>query len=342
MATIFDVAKLAHVSKSTVSRVVNGDVRVKPETRQAVEEAIKELQYSPSYFAKGIRTGQTNTIALLVPEYSNMFYGEMFNGVEDTAINEGYMVMVCNTGNVISEKDYIQKLMKRKIDGMIYNTYEVKPGIIRYLKQISEEIPVVFMDEIIGTRENVSSVYTDGYFSMINGVRYLKNTGCCKIGYIRNEDSIQATESRFQGFKKGLEECGLTFSPEFVYQCPVEKETNYIKAGMRAGDYFADMKENRPDALMAAIDLLAMGCVNQLKSRGIVIPDEISVMGYDNISLGELTQPPLTTIGQPIRKMGQIAARMLIDQIRTGEQEKTKKIFEGELVIRQTTRPVMK
>lgn len=338
MATIFDVARIAHVSKSTVSRVVNGDPRVKPETRQAVESAISELHYSPSYFAKGIRTGQTHTIALLVPEYNNMFYSEMFNGVEDTAVHEGYLVMVCNTGNAISEKDYIQELLKRNIDGLIYNTYGAKPDMIRYLKQISEDIPIIFMDEVIGKKENVSCVYTDGYFSTMKGVQYLKETGCQKIGYIRNEDSIQATESRFQGYLKGLEECGLTFYPEYVYQCPAEKEKNYIKAGMKAGDYFADMTSNGPDALMTAIDLLAIGCVNQLNTRGIRVPDDISVLGYDNISLGELTQPSLTTISQPTRSMGQIAASMLIDQIRNGSREKTKKIFEGELIIRQTTK----
>lgn len=338
MATIFDVAKVAHVSKSTVSRVVNGDSRVRPETRRAVEKAIEQLQYSPSYFAKGIRTGQTNTIALLVPEYTNMFYGDLFNGVEDTAVHDGYMVLVCNTGNAISEKDYVQKLLDRNIDGMLYNTYGTKPEMIRYLKHISNDIPIIFMDEIIGKTENVSCVYTDGYFSTIKGVHYLSKTGCRKIGYIRNEDSIQATEFRFQGFKKGLEECGLTFYPEFIYQCPVGQDTDYIKAGMKAGNYFADMQGERPDALMTAIDLLAVGCVTQMRSRGISIPDDISVIGYDNISLGELTQPTLTTIAQPTREMGRIAAGMLIEQIRHGGREKTKKIFEGELIVRQTTR----
>ncbi|MBC5690291.1 LacI family DNA-binding transcriptional regulator [Mediterraneibacter sp. NSJ-55] len=340
MATIFDVAKIAHVSKSTVSRVINGDPRVKPETKRAVEDAIAQLQYSPSYFAKGIRTGQTKTIAFLVPEYTNMFYGEMFNGVEDTAVREGYMVMVCNTGNAISEKEYINELLKRNIDGIIYNTYGVKPAMMRYLKQISEEIPIIFMDEVIGKKENVSCVYTDGYLSTMQGVHFLKKTGCKKIGYIRNMDSIQATESRFEGFKDGLKECGLPYLPQFVYQCPAEQNTDYMKAGIQAGTYFASLKGERPDALMTAIDLLAIGCVTALCNTGIHVPEDISVIGYDNISLGELTCPALTTIAQPTREMGKIAAEMLIDQIRKGAKEKTKKIFEGEIIVRQTTRQI--
>lgn len=253
MATIFDVAKEAHVSKSTVSRVVNRDPAVKPETREAVEAAIRKLDYTPSYFAQGIRTKQTKTIAMLVPEYTNMFYGQMFNGVEDVASRHGYMVLVCSTGSAASEKDYIQRLLQRNIDGIVYNTYDTGSDLIGYLEELSRDIPIVFMDEAIGKRRNVLSVYTDGYGSTRAAVRYLAERGCREIGYIRNVDSISATEFRFEGYRQGLLDCGLAFLPQHVYQCPVEREVDYMKAGMKAGAYYAGLGR-RPDAVMAAID----------------------------------------------------------------------------------------
>ena len=337
MATIFDVAKEAGVSKSTVSRVVNGDPAVKPATREAVETAIRKLNYAPSYFAQGIRTGQTKTIALLVPEYTNMFYGEMFNGVEDVAFEHGYMVLVGNTGNTPSEKEYIQQLLNRRIDGIVYNTYHTGGESIEYLKKLSRKMPIVFMDEAIGKAEKVSSVYTDGFQSTKRAVEYLAGRGCRKIGYIRNMDSVQATEYRFEGYKQGLKELGLPMEEVYIYQCPVQKQANYIKAGMEAGSYFADLKE-RPDAILAAIDLLAIGCVSRMIDRGISVPEEISVIGYDNIDLGEVMRPAVTTIAQPTREMGRIAARIIMEQLKSQEIKCQKKVFDGKLIIRQTTR----
>lgn len=335
MATIFDVAKEARVSKSTVSRVVNRDPGVKQETREAVEAAIRKLDYAPSYFAQGIRTKQTKTIAMLVPEYANMFYGQMFNGVEDVAARHGYMVLVCSTGSAASEKDYIQRLLQRSVDGIVYNTYDTGSGLIGYLEELSRDIPIIFMDEAIGKRRDVPSVYTDGYGSTRNAVRYLAGRGCREIGYIRNVDSISATEFRFEGYRQGLLDCGLSFIPEYVYQCPVEKDVDYIKAGMKAGAYYAGLGR-RPDAVMAAIDLLALGCVSALCGSGLRVPEDISVIGYDNIALGEVARPALTTISQPTREMGQVAAEMILDRLRGRSYEK--KVFDGELIPRQTTK----
>lgn len=337
MVTIFDVAREAHVSKSTVSRVVNKDPAVKAETRRAVEEAIRKLNYAPSYFAQGIRTGQTKTIAMLVPEYTNMFYGEMFNGVEDVAVRHGYMVLVCNTGNASSEKEYIEQLLQRNIDGIVFNTYNTESALIGYLENLSVEMPIVFMDEAIGKRLNVCAVYTDGYSCTRKAVDYLVRRGCREIGYIRNVNSIRATESRFEGYRQGLRDHGLQFAPEFVYQCPVDAEPDYIKAGIRAGEYFSRL-ERKPDAIMAAIDLLAIGCVTQLCNCGIRVPEDISVIGYDNIALGEVSRPAITTISQPTREMGRVAARMVIEQLQNHRIEAKKQVFEGSLIVRQTTK----
>ncbi|WP_343249697.1 LacI family DNA-binding transcriptional regulator [Diplocloster hominis] len=336
MATIFDVAKEAGVSKSTVSRVINKDPKVKAQTRIAVEQAIRKLNYSPSYFAKGIRTGRTKTIAMLVPEYTNVFYGEMFRGVEDVALKYGYVVLVCNTErHTTTESEYIEELLKRNVDGIIYNTYDMNPKMVDYLKNVSEERPVVFMDETARDIPGISYVFTDGFASTRNAVHYLYELGKKKIGYVRNAVSISVTESRYQGYLQGLRDCGLPFYEEYAYRTQTEAEQDYIKAGAKAAHYYAGLKD-RPDSVMTAIDLLGIGCLKEFRKLNIQVPRDINIIGYDNISLSELMEPSMTTIAQPTRLLGQRAAEILIRKLDQSPVE-DRVVFEGTLIIRETT-----
>lgn len=337
MHTIFDVAKEAGVSKSTVSRVLNHDKKVKDETRILVEEAIKKLEYSPSYFAQGIRTRKTMTIAMLVPEYTNVFYNEMFRGVEDVALQHGYLVLICNTErHSTSEVEYTKELIKRQVDGIIYNTYTSNGEIIEYLKELSKQLPVVFMNRLFSASEDISYVVTDGYQSTEKAVNYLIERGHKKIGYIRHNKSISVTEERYEGYKKGLEKNHIKFQKEYVYEVRYETEPDYIKLGQEAARYFAGLKE-KPDAILAAIDTMAIGCIQGLKKEGIRVPEDISIIGYDNISLSELIDPPLTTIAQPIRQLGRTAAEIVIAKIE-GRKIEDKIEFEGELILRDSTK----
>lgn len=336
MLTIFDVAKEAGVSKSTVSRVVNGNGFVKEETRKAVEQAIKKLNYTPSYFARGMRTGRTKTIAMLVPEYTNVFYGEMFRGVEDVALKHGYVVLVCNTErHTTSEIEYIEELIKRNVDGIIYNTYVMRKEVTSYLKEISHNIPVVFMDALAKEEKDISYVYTNGYDITRKTVHYLFERGKKRIGYVRNAENFDVTQVRYDGFVKGLEDCGLKLYEELIYQAPLKEEPDYIQNGEVAANYYISLS-HRPDAIMTATDLLAIGCVKQFKKEGVKIPEDINIIGYDNISLSRLIEPALTTLGQPTRQLGQTAANIIISKI-NGQKVKEQVVFEGELIIREST-----
>jgi len=337
MATILDVAKEAGVSKSTVSRVINKAGPVKEETKAAIEQAIKKLKYSPSYFAQGIRTGKTKTIAMLVPEYTNIFYSEMFRGVEDIALKYGYMVLVCNTErNATSEMEYAKALLRRKVDGIIYNTYEINQTMNDFLQQISDSVPVVFMNRVVSEADNVSYVVTDGYNSTREAVQYLFHRGKKKIGYVRNTFEISVTDDRYEGYLRGLADCGLPANESWIYRekCG-NKSDDYIKLGKHAGTYYAGLKD-RPDAILTAIDMMALGCIKQMKEMGIRIPQDMNVIGFDNISLDELYEPALSTISQPIRELGQKAAQIIISKI-NGETVEDKIMFDGKLIIRETT-----
>ncbi len=336
MVKIVDVAKEAGVSKSTVSRVLNNDKSVNEKTRALVTEVIKRMNYSPSYFAQGIRTRKTNTIALLVPEYSNFFYAEMFRGAEDVALKNKYMILVCSTlSRSISEIDYIRALLRRSVDGIIYNTYSAERDTIEYLKEVAEKIPVVLMNKTISDHPGFSYVYTDGYESTRNAVKYLFERGKRKIGYIRNAQNISITDDRFEGYLQGLRDCGLMCDKAHLYQIKRMDEPDYIRLGRLAGAQIAAQKE-RPDAVLSAIDMLAIGCIKELQKNGVRVPEEISVVGFDNISLGELIEPELTTIAQPTRELGQKATELLIGKI-GGKQAEDHVKFEGKLIVRNST-----
>lgn len=336
MITIFDVAKEAGVSKSTVSRVLNHESGVKESTRVAVEAAIRKLNYSPSYFAQGIRTGKTMTIAVMVPEYTNLFYNELFRGVEDVALTKGYMVLMCNTERrSTTEKDYTEELLNRNIDGIIYNTYNASPEMLKYLEKLSEKVPVVLMNKIFKDGTSLPYVMTDGFNSTRNAVKYLYERGKTSFGYIRNMKNISVTEDRYLGFLQGLKDCGVELREEFIYQSKEVKDPDYIQQGCMAAEYFASLPE-KPQAILSVIDALAIGCVQHLKKLGIKVPEDISVIGYDNISLSSLINPALTTISQPIRQLGQKAAEIVIAKI-NGESVEEQVLYEGQLVLRDTT-----
>ena len=319
MSTIFDVAKAAGVSKSTVSRVLNGESGVKEATREAVEKAIRELKYTPSYLAQGIRTGKTKTIAMVVPEYTNIFYNELFRGVEDMALKYGYMVFVCNTERSRrSEIEYIEEILKRNVDGIIYNTYSNSEEMLNFQED-----------------EPVSYVYTDGFESNREAVHFLYEKGRTTIGYIRNTTDISVIEDRYEGYLQGLRDCGIPFREEYVYQAKQSTEPDYIALGADAAKYYEGLDET-PKAVIAAIDALAIGCVQQFQKDGVCIPEQVNVIGFDNISLSSLIQPPLTTISQPIRLIGQKAAEIIIAKL-DGREIEDKVVFPGNLILRATT-----
>lgn len=334
---IIDVAREAGVSKSTVSRVLNKDKAVSDKSRRAVKEAIKKLNYTPSYFAQGIRTRRTKTVAMLVPEYSNYFYSEMFLGAEDAALKHKYMVLVCSTlRHAKSEIGYIKELLSRSVDGIIYNTYRTSEDTLDYLSKISESVPVVVMNPSKGENGHFSYVYTDGYESTRKAVHYLYEKGRHEIGYVRNVESINITDDRFEGYLMGMKDCGLPVDERFIYHVDDEGgEPDYIALGRQAAKKIID-QDKRPDAILTAIDMLAIGCIKEFNAQGVKVPEDINIIGFDNVSLCELIDPSLTTISQPTRLLGQRAVETIIAKI-DGRETDERAIFDGKLIIREST-----
>lgn len=336
MATIWDVAKLAGVSKSTVSRVINNG-SCSSEAKDAVLAAVKKLNYQPSCFAQNIRTQKSMTIALMIPDASNLFYTEMFKAVEAVAFAQQYMVILCDTQNSPEmEIKYAEKLLARKIDGLIYGTYKMNAKTQDYFTSLSEILPIVFIDYAYKRYENIALVATEGYNSSRNAVKFLYKKGKRRIAYVNFPRDVEVTYLRYEGYRKGLEDCGLPFSSNIVYFPETEEEALGRAIGFNGAKSLLE-KNQDIDAIMAAADPLAVGVMKYLKQQGIKIPHDISVIGFDNNEICEIIEPTLTTIAQPISDIGAVSAQILFNKINGVENKSERIFFKGELTQRNST-----
>lgn len=334
MATIKDVAKRAGVSVTTVSRVLNNTAPVNVNTRQKIMKAIQDLHYTPNIIAQGMRTKKSKTLGIIIPDYVNPFYYELLKYIEDAVRLQGYHMIISSTQeDVEDETGYISDLVNRNIDGMIVCSYKGAEETINYLLKLSRDIPVIFMDNL-EVKKAVNAVYTDGYEGMKEITKHIISQGHQKIAFIKPLARYHVANDRYQGFVDAMREAALTVFKELVY------EGNYhVESGYAAARYFMDENKMKPTAIVSATDLMAIGAVNYIKSRGLNIPGDIAVAGYDDIYMSKLVSPPLTTYKQPIHKIAQNAVDMLVHKINHPKAKNRQLVLKGELVIRKSTDP---
>lgn len=336
MPTIWDVAKLAGVSKTTVSRVITKKGSVRPKTYEKVIGAMKELNYSPSLMAQGVRTGKTHTIAVFIPDSKNVYYNMLYTGIERSALNQGYTVMICNTnGKPEREIEYAESMLRRNVDGIIYNTYVRDAHSNGYFMNLSKTVPVVFMNDIVPYNGEYACVLPEEQKSTASAVEYLYRKGCRRIAYLRMPSNVSVVEKRYAGYLDGLAQCGLELDASLVYDCK-DYNISFIEIGKQAAEVLIHMEEP-PDAILSANDTMAIGSIIYLVKHGYRIPEEVCVIGFDNIEICNIIQPNLTTLAQPTEQMGYEASNMLIRMIEDGISEaKDQRTFEPKLIIRES------
>lgn len=303
-ASIKDVAKEAGVSIATVSRVLNDVDVVNEETKKKVQEAIKKLGYRPNIVARSLKTQRTKTIGILVPDISSQFYPEVVRGAEDVANIYDYNIMLCNSDlDIEKEKEYLRVLKEKMVDGVIYMSSSLKPEILELINELSLVTVLVETKDENGL---LPSVTIDSLQAAYEGTKYLIDKGNKKIGYIGvPKDSFNAWSMRYEGYEKALKESGLEVNENLVYLHDLR-----TKSGYDAVDTM--VQHGGVDAIFCASDELAMGAINALREKGIKVPDDVDVVGFNDIYTASIFYPKLTTISQPMYDMGSVAMRMLI------------------------------
>ncbi|SET29785.1 transcriptional regulator, LacI family [Natronincola peptidivorans] len=299
---IKDVARKAGVSISTVSRVVNDSKAVRPRTKEKVEKAIEELGYKPNAIARSLKIKNTKTIGIMIPDISNQFYPEVVRGVEDVANMYKYNIFLCNT-DLDKEKEvqYFDALEEKQVDGIIFmgNLIPLELGE----KFQKSDIPIVLIGTDYG---DLPSVTINNHQASIDVINYLIKKGHKKIGMITGKEYDPVVGlARKEGYKKALQEADIEYVEELII------EGGYrFRSGYEGAKKLLDFK-NRPTAIFVASDEMAIGAIRAALEKGIAIPDELAIVGFDNIDMAGKVYPSLSTIAQPMYEMGAIGMRVL-------------------------------
>lgn len=327
MATIQDVARKAGVSSATVSRVLNDRNVVTEKTAVKVEQAIKELNYEPSLLGRNLRTSKSSLLLVLIPSIANPFYADIIKGIEDTAVEKGYNILLCETGsNPEREEIYFNLVRNRLADGVI----SMDPAVNKArLNELAEKYPIVQCSEYDRSGK-ISYVTIDSKAAAYQAIKYLIRIGHKKIALINSDKKYLYARDRYKGYISALKEYDLPINKNWIYNV----ENVSFDDGQQA---MRSLLENhdRPTAVFAVSDILAIGALKEMNVKGLQVPKDIALVGFDNVNFSNMLNPTLTTISQPMYQLGSVSTSMLIKKLKGKKVENV--VLDHELIIREST-----
>lgn len=327
--TVLDVAREAGVSASTVSRILNGSTRVGSDKREAVERAIKKLDFKPNLFARYLKSGTTMTVGILGQDIESPFFTRAMRGIEDELQGTGYSPMIV-TGhwNAVEEEERIRMLLARRIDGLVILTGHLQDAQI---VEFARHQPIVVTGRSLEAA-NVRSRQLDQQAGGYLATRHLIGLGHRRIAHIAGPHDQPDAQARFAGYARALGEAGLAVNPDIVVQ------GDFLEAsGLLAMNRLLDSGHGFT-AVFAANDQSAFGARVAMYRRGVRVPDDVSLVGVDDLPAAAYFTPPLTTVRQPIYDMGRYAAATLLQML--GHPTKDVEVPPLELIVRETTRRI--
>lgn len=329
MTSLKDVATLAGVSPSTVSRVINGTIFVNEETKQRVEKVITSLNYRPNLLAQSLRLQTTKNIGLLVPEIAHPSFNLVIKYIEESASKRGLNLLIFNThNNYTKEAVAIDMLLRQRINGIIFSRVSDESHVVNMSR--SSNTPMVVIDRAFQD-EKIPNVILDNYQAGMIAARHLISCGCKKIATITGSFKIGLSRERFQGFRDTLEHHGMTVDSSMVY----EGEFTY-ENGVAGVKNFLE-KKIEFDGLWGHNDMIAAGAISTLFRRGIRVPEDIAVMGMDDVQFAQMFYPSITTIAQPYQELCEKAVDY-IDKLTRGEKiSQFQFLLPPRLVVREST-----
>ncbi|USG67809.1 LacI family transcriptional regulator [Brevibacillus ruminantium] len=330
--TIYDVAREANVSIATVSKVINNTGRIGEKTRQRVLQVMKELDYQPSLVAAALTGKSTYSIGLLIPDLANPFFAELARSIEDRGHELGYSIVMCSTDyRPEKESKYISLLKQKSVDGFILASGFQNDAVIRDLLNL--KIPIAVLARDVST-VSVDTVTVDDFIGGYNATQHLLDLGHQQIGAIQLD--LEVGRERARGYRLALQENGLEYDEKYVLFGP-----SSVECGKQMGLKMLQAAE-RPTAIFAGNDLVAIGIIQAARELGLSIPDDVSVVGYDNTILAAISNPPLTTVAQPFHDMGRQVMDLLIEEIKGKKKGKKRVVMLPELCVRESTNQIRK
>ena len=327
MATMKDIARLAQVSTSTVSHVINGSRFVSDEIRDKVMRIVVELNYTPSYIARSLKVKATKTIGLLVTATNNPFFSEVMAGVEQYCQKNQYNLIIATTGGDAKRlQQNLQTLIHKQVDGVL-----LMCGDSRFQADMELEVslPLVVMDWWF-TELNADKILENSERGGYLATKSMVDAGHQKIGIITGNLRKSVAKNRLQGYKKALSEANIVLNPDWI----VESHFDFEGGIVGAQKLLALL--DRPTAIFCCSDTIAIGAYQAIQNQGLRIPQDISIMGYDDIELARYLFPSLSTISQPKAELGKLAVETLLQRIQEPNENYRTLVLEPTCILRES------
>jgi len=325
------IASAANVSIATVSRTINHVPTVNPEIAKRVWEVIDELDYFPNTQARALVSGRSKLLGLIVSEITNPFFPELIQGFEDIAVANGYEILVSSTNHEPKRMSHcIRRMLERKVDGVAVMTFGIEEPLLDQLA--NRKVPLVFID-IGPNRPGISLLKIDYHHGILQGVQHLAALGHRNIAFISGPVTLQSAQSRRAAFSTALEECAIAPNPAWI----VEGD-HTMEGGIACMEHLLSAKK-MPTAVMCSNDMTAIGVLHKLYRAGLRVPDDLSVIGFDDIHIAEVTIPPLTTVQMSRFELARAAVTALRAHVEPSEHAEPKREYkiQTELIVREST-----
>ncbi len=328
--SIKDIARKADVSHSTVSRALRNSPLVNQETAERIKQIAKESNFRVSAIGRSLATGRTNTLGVVATTIEDPFISEVVSGAEDAANAHGYSLILTNSNaNPDRELKVVYSFEERRVDGIIVLDSRVGSVYVPMLARM--KVPIVLINSQ-HPGEFVHSIAIDNVAASQTATRYLVHLGHTRIAYIGKSGGYQSDSERASGYRRALEAAGIAERPEYIVPGDGKPES-----GKNAMDQLLSLPEP-PTAVFCYNDLTAIGALSAIRARGLTVPGDISIVGFDDIGIASFTQPPLTTIRQPKQQMGRAATEMLLSLLKESTPSSVRKV-QGELIVRESAAP---
>jgi DNA-binding LacI/PurR family transcriptional regulator len=325
--TIYDVARLAGVSTATVSRALNGTGQIAPATRASIDAAVEQLGYRPNTIARSLVTKSTQTIALLLPDITNPFYAALVSGIQQRALEAGHTMLLCTTeGDPEREEQYLSLLRAKQVDGALVDGLVLPPD--RIARFVRDGFPIVCLDRDVDSA-SVPLVQVDNRLGARMATEHLLSLGHIRIAHVAGAPDLRISEERVEGYREALLAAHVPPAPELVATGDFTEEGGYRATSVLMNRGFT--------AVFAANDLSALGVISALTEAGWRVPEDVSVVGFDDLRLSRYTSPPLTTIRQPAAEIAERATQLLLDLTHGKKVSQQLHLLEPELVVRGST-----
>ena len=331
--TIYDIAERLNITAATVSRALNNNPRISASTRKLVMETAIEMNYKQNRLALALKSGKSNNVGVIVPHINRNFFSSIIRGIEEELYPHGYHVIICQTYEIeTKEIETINTLLNAQVDGILMSISKATIGLEHFNRVLDKNVPLIFFDRKKNI-EGVSTVTIDDFKGGYEATKHLIEQGCKRIAHLSGDRSLEIYNDRFEGYKKALQENRIPFDERYVLQTKSD-----VEAGKKAINKLLKLKE-RPDAVFSSSDFVALGAIQQLKAKGIKVPEEFCVVGFSNEPFTKFMELSITSVDQSPMAMGKMAAKVFLEQVSDTQNVKIEKkvVLAPELHIRKSS-----